>query len=135
MLSNSPSVRRSAELPVTPRSSSRARSRDRKKRRETTGGIELAWNRPGASKHTRLASRSSVPHEDHFEQTEHRSQAALPKVHPQSRPVGIRQQPEGLSDENESEWDEMSVLETFARGQVLFDFDGNIPDIKLKYST
>jgi len=45
-------------------------------------------------------------------------------------PPAVRPQPDGLSDENESEWDEMSVLETFARGQVLFDFDGNIPDIQ-----
>ena len=124
---SSQSVRRSADL--TPRSESRARSRDRKKRRETTGGIELqlAWNRPGASKHTRLTQRTSIP-DDHFETNE-----TLPK--PQIRPVGIRQQPEGLSEnENESEWDEMSVLETFARGQVLFDFDGsNIPDLKKEY--
>ena len=116
---------------------SRRNDRDRKKRRETTGGIEFSWNRPGTSKHTRLQSAStfSFPqvsskvftgkllldsifrlfeHDknyvvDQFEPSDSSGTSVVEKV------KGERQEPDGDSQEGESEWDEMSVLETFAR--------------------
>ena len=127
--------RRSTGGAITPRPESRSggtrRDRDQKKRRETTSGIEVLWNRPGTSKQSRLGPRpSSDFNADFFEQAKP-TQAAGQPVHPvqpdQSAgmvdPPAVRSQPDGLSDENESEWDEMSVLETFARnGLKIFSY-------------
>ena len=117
--------RRSTGGAMTPRPESRSggtrRDRDQKKRRETTSGIEVLWNRPGTSKQSRLGPRpSSDFNADFFEQAKPTGQAAGQSVQGDQAavmpdPPAVRPQPDGLSDENESEWDEMSVLETFAR--------------------
>ena len=116
--------RRSTGGAVTPRPESRSggtrRDRDQKKRRETTSGIEVLWNRPGTSKQSRLGPRpSSDFNADFFEQAKPTQAAGQPVQADQAAvmadPPAVRSQPDGLSDENESEWDEMSVLETFAR--------------------
>ena len=99
------------------------RRRD-KKRRETTGGVELAWNRPGTQKHHRLNSAAtfSFPQAttpvatrakiDDFEVEDHSSGDSGGTIIEKERP-----EPDGDSQEGDggSEWDEMSVMETFAR--------------------
>ena len=78
-------------------------------------------HRPGTSRQARLGPRPfSDFNADFFEQAKPTAQSAgesvqgePPAIMPD--PPAVRPQPDGLSDENESEWDEMSVLETFAR--------------------
>ena len=120
--------RRSTGGAMTPRPESRSggarRDREQKKRRDTTSGIEVLWNRPGTSKQTRLGPKLSTDSQfnaDFFEQA--KPEARLQQIQAVSEPIppAIRSQPDGLSDENESEWDEMSVLETFARNGFLYE--------------
>lgn len=58
--------------------------------------------------------------------------AALDEFEPSNRKgdpfdKSLRQQPDGLSDGEDgySEWDTMSVVETFGRGKMLYDFQDN----------
>ena len=115
---SSPRVRRSTD------DNDRLERRRDKKRRETTVGVELAWNRPGTQKHHRLNSAAtfSFPQAtttaaltptrtDDFEADfDHSSGSGGTIIEKEERP-----EPDGDSQEGESEWDEMSVMETFAR--------------------